>query len=103
MKKIIVPGLILYCIASGLGLFLHPNPSGLYLALWLTGYMSLALVVAYESFLSRERLNFFPFIVLGIIQLNFFVQITGGAQSSLWPVYFLFTVCLLYTSPSPRD
>ncbi len=99
MKKIIVPSLVLYTLSSGLGLFLAPDPSNLNLTLWLTGYLALALTVSYYSFFSKERLNFFPFIVLGVLLLNFFVQITGGSHSTLWPGYFLFAVMVAAFSP----
>lgn len=99
MKKIILPGLILYLISSGLGLFLKPDPSSLYRTLWLTGYAILTIAVAYFSFFSKKRLNFFPFIILGVILLNFFVQITGGGSSSLWPAYFLFAVMVAVFAP----
>jgi diguanylate cyclase (GGDEF)-like protein len=99
LKKIILAGLVLYPLSSGLGFFLRPYPSNLHMALWLTGYILLALAVSYESFFSHERLNFFPFIVLGAVLLNFFVQITGGSHSSLWPAYFLFGVMVAAFSP----
>lgn len=99
MKKIILSGLVLYLLSSGLGLFLTPDPSSLRLALWLTGYIVLALAISYFSFFSKERLNFFPFIILGVILLNFFVQTTGGTRSTLWPAYFLFAVMVAVFSP----
>lgn len=99
MKKIVFPGLLLYTLSSGLGFFLKPDPSSWHLILWLTGYLVLALAVSYFSFFSKERLNYFPFIVLGIILLNFFVQLTGGSHSSLWPAYFLFGVMVAAFSP----
>ena len=49
MKKIIFPGLVLYTLSSGLGLFLGPEPSNLLLTVWLSGYLLLALSVAYAS------------------------------------------------------
>lgn len=99
MNKIILAGLVLYTLSSGMGFFLGPDPSNLAMALWLTGYIVLALAVSYESFFSRERLNFFPFIVLGALLLNFFVQITGSSHSSLWPAYFLIGVMVAAFAP----
>ena len=100
MKKVILPGLlVLYGVIAGLGLFLRPNPSGLVLPLWLTGYMIIALAAAYSSYFSKGPFDSFPFIVLGIIQLNFFVQITGGSRSTLWPAYFVFaTVVAVFST-----
>ncbi len=99
MRKFILAGLVLYPLSSGLGFFLGPHPSNLLVAFWLTGYIALALAVSYESLFSHERLNFFPFIVLGAVLLNFFVQITGGSHSSLWPAYFLFAVMVAAFAP----
>ncbi|MCK9418535.1 MAG: sensor domain-containing diguanylate cyclase [Nitrospirae bacterium] len=99
MNKIILAGLVLYTLSSGLGFFLVPEPSNLHLAIWLTGYIVLVLTVSYESFFSDARLNFFPFIVLAVVLLNFFVQITGGSHSPLWPAYFLFAVMIAAFAP----
>ena len=99
MNKIILAGLVLYPLSSGLGFFLGPDPSNLLLTIWLTGYIVLALAVSFESYFSEERLNFFPFIVLGVVLLNFFVQITGGSHSTLWPAYFLFAVMVAAFAP----
>jgi two-component system cell cycle response regulator len=99
LKKIILPGLIFYVISSGLGWFLKPDPSNLLRTFWLAGYVVLFLAVSYFSFFSKKRLNFFPFIILGVILLNFFVQISGGANSSLWPAYFLFSVLVAVFAP----
>lgn len=99
MRQAIIPGLVLYCITSGLGIFLLPNPTAWMLPLWLTGYVCLVLIISYASFFSDDHQNFFPFIVLGIILLNFFIQLTGGVHSSLWPVYFLFAVLIAAYSP----
>ncbi len=99
MNKIILAGLVLYPLSSGLGFFLGPNPSNLHMALWLTGFIILALAVSFESLFSRSRLNVFPFIILGAVLLNFFVQITGGSHSALWPAYFLFGVMVAAFAP----
>jgi diguanylate cyclase (GGDEF)-like protein len=99
LKRTVFPGLVLYTLSSGLGLFLRPDPSSWHLIIWLTGYLVLSLTVSYVSFFSKDRLNYFPFIVLGIILLNFFIQITGGSHSSLWPAYFLFAVMVAAFSP----
>jgi diguanylate cyclase (GGDEF)-like protein len=99
LNKIILAGLVLYTLSSGMGFFIGPDPSNLTMPLWLTGYIVLALAVSYESFFSHKHLNFFPFIVLGALLLNFFVQITGGSHSSLWPAYFLIGVMVAAFAP----
>ena len=99
MNKIILAGLVLYPLSSGLGFFLGPDPSNLHMTLWLAGYFMLAVAVSYESYFSTEPLNLFPFIVLGAVLLNFFVQISGGSHSLLWPAYFLFGVMIAAFAP----
>jgi two-component system cell cycle response regulator len=100
LKEFFLPGfLILYCISAGLGLFLGPDPSSLLMVCWIAGYAVLALAYSYTSFISKARLKFFPFIVLGIIELNFIEQVTGGARSVLWPAYFLFAAVVAAFSP----
>lgn len=91
MRKIIVPGLALYALSSGLGLFLHTGLSNRYLILWLTGFVFLIFIVSYLALFEKKRVNAFAFFVLGIIGLNFLVQTTGGASSPLLPLYFLVT------------
>ena len=102
MKKIFLPGLLLYCISAGLGLFLGPGLQSPFLFPWLTGYLVLVLIISYDSLFVQERLNVFLFIVLGVILLNFLVQVTGGIHSSLQPVYFLFAV-LVAAFSRPRQ
>lgn|GEM_PF-905387 len=101
MKNIIVLGLAIYSISSSLGLFLSPDPFGLTMMIWLAGYVLLAFIVFYSSFVSRETLKAFPYITIGVILLNFLVQITGGIHSSAWPVYFLFAVFIAAFSKHP--
>ena len=100
MKKIFLPGLlVLYCIIAGWGWFLDPGRSVVLLYAWLTSYIVLAFAVAYSSFFSRKTFDYFPFIVLSIILLNFFVQITGGTHSPLWPAYFVFAAVIAVFTP----
>jgi len=107
LKKLAIPGLVLYTLSSGLGLFLHPGPadqshlpgwiawlSDWLPILWLVGYVFLAFILSYTSLFSRNRFTYFPFIVLGIILLNYCVQVTGGVHSPLWPAYFVFAVLI---------
>ncbi len=70
---------------------------------WLAGYVLLAFSIFYASFISPDQLKAFPYITLGIILLNFVVQVTGGIHSSLWPAYFLFTVLIAAFSRYPLD
>ncbi len=94
MKKFIVLGLVLYSISSSLGLFLSQDPFGLFMMFWLAGYVLLAFSIFYASFVSSDQLKAIPYITLGVILLNFVVQLTGGIHSSLWPAYFLFAVLI---------
>ena len=101
MKKVIVPGLVLYSISSSLGLFLSRDPFGFTMMFWLAGYVLLAFAVFYTSFISPDQLKAFPYLTLGVILLNFVMQVTGGIHSSLWPAYFLFTVLIAAFSRHP--
>ncbi len=91
MRKIILSGLILYCIAAGLGLFLKPAPSGRLLVIWLAGFLSLAFSISYQALFTKEHNDGFPFTILAIIGLNFLIQLTGGPHSPIFPLYFLLT------------
>ncbi len=91
MKKIVLPGLVLYTLSSGLGLFLIPGLSSSLLIPWLTGFVFLIFIVSYLTVFTQERSNGLAFLVLGIIGLNFLVQTTGGPGSPLFPLYFLLT------------
>jgi diguanylate cyclase (GGDEF)-like protein len=101
LKKIFLPGLVLYCIAAGWGLFLGSGLSSPFLFPWIAGYLFLVFAVSFHALFSKERLTVFPFIVLGVLQVNFLLQVSGGVHSSLWPVYFLFAVLVAALS-SPR-
>jgi hypothetical protein len=82
LKKFIFLGLVLYSISSSLGLFLSRTPSASYDVL-ACGIRSARLVFLPHSVpLTSSNL---PYIILGIILLNFVVQVTGGIHSSLWP------------------
>ncbi len=89
MKKIIIPCLILYSISSGLGLFLRPGLSGHLLIPWLAGFLFLAFTISYAALFTKERSLGFSFLILGVIGLNFLIQITGGNDSPAIPLYFL--------------
>jgi diguanylate cyclase (GGDEF)-like protein len=86
-----MPGLVIYCILSGLGLFLGPGlPAHFWVPwLWGAGYLFLIFSISYLSLFSKKYSLSFEFIVLGIIGLNFVIQQTGGANSPLYAVYFL--------------
>lgn len=102
MSKVTTPGLVIACIVSGLGLFISLGLSSPLLFPWVIGYFFLALRVAYDAYVIPAPLKPFPFIVLGIVLLNFLVQVTGGAHSSLWPAYFLYAVVVAAFSPPRR-
>jgi two-component system, cell cycle response regulator len=91
LRRVLVPGLlVLECVMASLGLFLAPNPPAWLQFAWLAGYLLIAFVVAYTLLFHSRSFRPFPFIVLGVVLLNFFVQLTGGIHSFLWPAYFLF-------------
>jgi two-component system cell cycle response regulator len=102
LKKIFLPGLVLYCVLAGLGLFLGSGLSSPFLFPWIAGYLFLVFAVSYHALFSQEDRTVFPFIVLGVLQVNFLLQVSGGFRSSLWPVYFLFAVPVAAFSPPRR-
>ena len=89
MKKIILPGLALYAVLAGLGLFLQPEISGLILIPWLAGFVVLAFTLSYFTLFSKNGANGFSFTILGIVGLNFLIQLSGGAGSPFFPSYFI--------------
>lgn len=89
MKKIVFPGLAFYAVLAGMGLFLRPDISGLLLMPWLAGFVFLAFTLSYLSLFSISDSYGFSFIILGIIGLNFLIQISGNAASPFFPLYFV--------------
>lgn len=96
MKRITAPGLVLYLCIAGWGPFLTRNLSIDWVAAWIAGYLLLLFIDAYAFVFSPAPLHPLPFrlAVLGVIFMNFIMQLTGGIHSSLWPAYYLFTVLL---------
>lgn len=80
---------MLYTLLSGLGLFLGNSLSSPYLILWACGFLFLVSAVSYRSFFRNEPLPGFELLILGIIGINFLVQLTGGTSSPFYPAYFL--------------
>ncbi len=101
MKKFLLPGLLAYAVISGLGLFLTSGVSSPLLIPWLTGYLFLVFAVSYVSLFSKERPPSSHFIILGILGLNFLVQLTGGSRSPLVSVYFLLAAASVF-QPTAR-
>lgn len=89
MNLIVIPGLILYTLSSGLGLFIGPGLSSAILIPWLIGFVFLVLIVSYLAVFGKERPPGFEFLILGSVGLNFVIQITGGAGSPFHAAYFL--------------
>lgn len=107
LRKIITPGLVLYCLIAGWGPFIGPGLSSAWFFLWAAGYLLLLFLVAFEAYVappSSAPVKYVPFrfVLLGIILLNFSIQATGGSGSFLWPVYFLFAVVVAAFS-RPRN
>ena len=97
MRRIVAPGLALYCLVAGWAPFLRLGPSTAWLYPWIAGYLFLFILVAYEAYVSPPSSSPvyyvpFRFVVLGIVLLNFAVQVTGGAGSMVLSVYFLFAM-----------
>ncbi len=99
MRYIVVLGLVVYTILAGLGVFTESGLSSPFIMFWLVGYLLLTFSVTYNVYISPDRFNPFPLIILGIILLNFLVQITGGVHSSLLPAYFPFAAAVAAIFP----
>ncbi len=93
MKKIVSAGLALYCVVSGLGLFIRTGLASRFLIPWLIGFVFLFFALSYAALFTKERSKSlsFPFIILGTIGLNFLIQLSGASGSPLFPLYFLIT------------
>jgi len=89
VNKIILPGLAVYCVISGLGLFIGSGLSSPLLFPWISGYLILVFAISYSSLFDKDPSSWFSFILLGIICLNFLIQISGGSDSPAYPAYFL--------------
>jgi diguanylate cyclase (GGDEF)-like protein len=99
LRYIVVLGLVVYTILAGLGAFIESGLSSPFIMFWLVGYLLLTFSVTYTVYISPDRFNPFPLIVLGIILLNFLVQVTGGVHSSLLPAYFPFAAVVAAIFP----
>lgn len=93
-------GIVLYCGLSSLGLFLNAGFSEPLLLVWVAGFLSLAFYISYQSYISPRPLNRFLFLVLGVIALNLFVQVSGGIRSFLWSLYFLYAILVAAFFPA---
>jgi diguanylate cyclase (GGDEF)-like protein len=102
LSTITTSGLAIACIVSGLGLFISAGLSSPLLFPWVIGYLFLALRVSYDAYVIPAPVKPFPFIVLGIVLLNFLVQVTGGVRSYVWTAYFLYAVVVAAFSPPRR-
>ncbi len=109
MRKFVDLGLGAYAVLACLGLFIKPGLSGSGLSLlalycWIAGYLFLVFRISYEFVFSDSLLLPVPFrfLVLGVIFMNFIMQLTGGAASTLWPAYYLFTVVFAALSRLPQ-
>jgi len=91
LRKILIPGLILYGIAASLGLFLRSGLTSHLLIPWIIGYCSLVLTLSYAVLFAKQQSNELFFFILAVIGLNFLIQITGGDHSPLFAFYFIVT------------
>jgi two-component system, cell cycle response regulator len=87
LNNIIIPGLLIYCFLSGMGLFLQKNLASPYFFPWAIGFVFLVFIVSYRTVFSKDRAQGLNYFILGIIALNVLIQITGGAASPLFPLY----------------
>ncbi len=92
MRAIVAPGLITYCLIAAWGPFISLELSSPWVIPWVIGYLFLLFRISYENYIAPLPVRPFRFIVLGIILLNFLVQVSGGVHSLIWPAYFVFAV-----------
>ncbi len=83
-------GLAVYCIIAAWGPFISLELSSPWVIPWVIGYLFLLFRISYEAYIAPPPVRPFPFVVLGIIILNFLVQVSGGIHSLIWPAYFIF-------------
>ena len=109
LRKFVDLSLGAYAVISCLGLFVKPGLSGSALSLvalycWIAGYLFLVFRISYEFIFSDLPILPVPFrfIVLGVIFMNFIIQLTGGALSTLWSAYYLFAVVFAALSRPPQ-
>jgi diguanylate cyclase (GGDEF)-like protein len=102
-------GLGLYALLACLGLFIRPGlidstSSLVALHCWIAGYLLLVFKVSYDFVFSDSPLLPVPFrfIALGVIFVNFIMQLTGGAHSNFWSAYYLFAVVFAALSRLPQ-
>jgi diguanylate cyclase (GGDEF)-like protein len=99
LRKFVDFGLGLYALVACLGLFIRPGLNDSQLSLvalycWIAGYLFLVFRTSYEFIFSNSPVLPVPFrfIALGVIFVNFIIQLTGGVHSTFWPAYYLFAV-----------
>lgn len=100
MNRVLLPGLLVYFLLSGLGLFLGSGLSSPFFIPFLAGVVFLFFTALYFSFFSTEQVPRFLYIGLAIIGLNLLIQLTGGSGSPFSPAYFLLTaIAVAFISP----
>jgi len=109
LRKFVDLGLGLYALLACLGLFIRPGLTVSQLSLialycWIAGYLFLVFRISYEFVFSDSPLLPIPFrfIALGVIFVNFIMQLTGGAHSNFWSAYYLFAVVFAALSRLPQ-
>ena len=104
MRRVTAPGLALFVLIACWGPFLAGDLASEWVFGWISGYLLLLFVTAYEFIFSRAPIHPLPFrlVVLGVVFMNFIMQLTGGVHSSLWPSYYLFTVVVAALSRLPQ-
>jgi diguanylate cyclase (GGDEF)-like protein len=102
LSRVSTPGLAVYCLIAGLGLFIDRGLTGPWLIPWIAGFLFLIFRLSYEAYIAPPPFRPFPFVVLGVILLNFLIQVSGGVHSVLWPAYFVYAVVIAAFQPPPR-
>jgi hypothetical protein len=104
VKRIVAAGLALYFALAAWGPFISTGLSSDWLIPWVAGYLFLLIPISYDFIFSGADIYPLPFrfILLGVLFMNFVMQLTGGVLSTLWPSYYLFAVIFGALSRLPQ-
>ncbi|MDA8099063.1 MAG: diguanylate cyclase [Nitrospiraceae bacterium] len=104
MRRLVTAGLIVYTFLAAAGLFLESGISSSWFFPWVAGYLFLLLWCTYDFVFTGTPLYPLPFsfIVLGVVLLNFVIQLAGETHASLWPAYFVLAVVFSSLSRLPQ-
>ena len=100
VKKLILPGLVVYLLLSGLGLFLRSGSTSPFFIPYLVGLLVLIAIALSLSLFSSRTVPRPVYLGFGIIAMNLLIQLSGGGNSPVIPAYFLLAaLAAFYLTP----